>query len=349
MKTTTAGVKSYHEHMREIGFLRVWPGLHPAILRAGAAIPYRMWLLIRHHDADGRGVVDTRRFLKSLYLDGITRAHLRTADAKQRAIFGRDVFFTVDGDRIHYRSLESVAAALAAAPSRSAYILKPGVRHLETFNAQIYAAWIGAGDGPKMASRARLEEIFGVSGQTLRRWEGIAGVDVTFNVVEVKLADAEIAARYIVEDDRPHKAEAASPIIEARLRLENATKAQPGHAEARPAGYVFERDGRIFYRTVNTYTHKYVSGRTGRAKKAAKAAHRAAAGLLSDAGETHDKRLRIFFDARRLNGRRAEDFVTGASVHAQADATGRQPAIRIQHGHAVLWQFSRSKPAEWRF
>lgn len=324
MKTTAAGqVKPYHDHMREIGYLRVWPGLHPAILRAGAAVPYRMWLLIRHHDADGRGVVDTRRFLKSLYLDGITRAHLRTADDKQRAIFGRDVFFTVDGDRIHYRSLESVAAALAAAPGRSAYILKPGVRHLERFNALIYAAWIGAGDGPKMVSRARLEEIFGVSGQTLRRWESIAGVDVTANVVEVAPADAEIAAQYITEDDRPHK------------------------AEARPAGYVFERDGRIYYRTVNTYRSKYVSGRTGRAKKAAKAAHRAAAGLLSDAGETHDKRLRIFFDARRLNGRR--HFVTGASVHAQADAVGRQPAIRIQYGHADLWQFSRRKPAEWRF
>lgn len=323
MTTQAGSVKSYHAHMSAIGFVRVWPGLHPAILRAGASVPYRMWTLIRSLDTAGSGVIGRDHLLRSLHLEGITKAHLRTAVAKQRAIFGHDAFFTVDVEhnRITYRSLEAIAAMLHAAPGRSAYILRPGIRSMEQFNASIYATWLHAtGEAGRMISRAKLEEITGVSAQTLRRWEKAAGVEVTANVVELAEEDAEIAAEHITEDDRPHK------------------------AEAQPTGYIFRRGGRLYYRTVNQYApQRIVTGNRGRAHKAAKAANRAAGGLSSDAAKKQD---RIFFGPKHLSGRR--QLVTGPSVHAQ-NIAGRQPTIRIQHGTADLWSFSRMKPAAWRF
>lgn len=304
--------------MRRSRNLRTYTELNRHAIKTGAVTVLRAWYILRFLDSDGRGVVDRQQFMDQLRLLGMSKAHLRHAQARQTALYGADAFFTVSHDKIEYRSLEAVAERLMVAPGRSVYVPIDGCRSIEAFSASLYAAWHSPEQ--RMISRERLEDLFGVSAQTLRRWERSARVNVEANVVELQDADAAVAAQYIAEDDRPHKQDADG------------------------GGYIFQRDGRTYYRTVNRYAGPFTAGNRGRSRKATKRANYAAGGVLTGAAE---KQNRIYFDARRLAGRR--QLVTGASVHQVTDARGKVPVMRVQYGDAQVWRFSRMKPAEWRF
>lgn len=309
---------TWHAHMSASRNIRTFAELNRHAIKTGAVTVYRMWLILRWLDIDGSGVVDRRQFMAQLRLLGMSKAHLRTAQARQTALYGADVWWTSHSDKIEYRSLEAVCERLQILPGRSVYVPVDGCRSIESFSAMLYAAWHSPES--RMISRERLEDLFGVTAQTLRRWERSARVNVEYNVVEILDGDHEAAARHIAEDDRPHK------------------------QDAEAAGYVFQRDGKTFYRTVNKYAGGFTTGNRGRSRKASKRANYAAGGVLTGAAEKQD---RIFFDARRLAGRRS--FVTGASVHAVTDHRGAQPSMTVQYGDANVWQFSRMKPTEWRF
>lgn len=313
MADNGAPTKTYHEYMTGLQHIRGYAELGRECIRLGVAPVYRIWLLLRHLDRDGRGIVDRDHFLKFAALHGITRADLRYAAAVQATVLGADTFFTVYPDRLEYRGLTAVCAALGVAPGQSVYIGTFTLGSIEKFRANTYASWF-TGRGEVHISRERLRELFGVSDVTMRRWERTAGVDVTFNVVEVLDADQPAAQEHIPQD--------------ARL----------DHLDRLGRTYTFDWHGKTVYRTVNGYQSSYVKAKTGRTRKAAREA-RVKGG--EDSGAAARPRRRVFYPRDRMPA--GYQMTPGACI-VRPD----QAVIATKRGISALWTFSRLRPATRR-
>lgn len=265
--------------------LRSYAELNRYVIAAGLTAPYRIWLLCRLLDGDGRGVVSLDALRTALHALGLGRRIL----PRLQQLPEHTIFLTFLADKVEYRSLESVCITLGVVPGRSVMLPAAVLRTMEDFRAHLYAAWIGGQDS-LLISREKLEGLFNVSADTQRRWERLTAVLVTYNVVQVDPADENAAAAHIPRD--------------ARLSGDRLDRS-----------YTWQYQGSTYYRTVNRYQAPQMQrGRVGNVRKVAKAVRRVKP--VDDHGD--GTRRRIFFDRRTTPAGRQHK--PGASLRA----TGRR-------------------------
>jgi hypothetical protein len=258
--------------------LRTYPELNRWAIAEGVTALYRLWLLVRALDTDGRGVVSRHALVAAMEAHGLSRRHLHRIQQHPQL----SVFLTIHPDKIEYRSLKAVCLALQVKPGRSVYVPASCVGSLETFRAHLYAAWIAAHDC-LLISRERLSGLFQVSPETLRRWERTTGVVVTYNVVEVGPTDAAAATAHLPQD--------------ARLDGDRLDRV-----------YTWEYQGHTYYQTVNRYAAPQLQrAATGNVKKVAKAVS-----VLPVADHGDGTKRRIFYDRQTTPARYQEQ--PGASL-----------------------------------
>lgn len=184
--------------------LKIYPELSRAAVAAGHTTPARIWYLLRYLDRAGRGTV-SRGDLRDLLLKlGLNWRALETARSHQAS----GIYFTdhADAGYIEYRSVFQVATALRTrAGSRTMLIGIHAAATVATFRAALYGAWLGQrGHGLNM-SRAGLCALWGVTVNTLKAWERLAGISVTQQITHVREDDADRADRLIPTDTRDAK------------------------------------------------------------------------------------------------------------------------------------------------
>ena len=291
--------------------LKSYAELNRIIIQRRLSVPYRLWLLLRALDPQGCGVVSKDAVRASLAAYGLNWSHVRTARRHGRA----DLFFTFHGNHIEYRSLQSLCLSLEVEPGRPVNVPAAYMASLESFHAAMYAAWIAQGrDGERHISRARLSEYFGRDEETLRRWERAAGViEVTGNVVEIEESDIEKPDAPIPGDTRPDE------------RLDRR--------------YIFEQEGRYYYRTVNTYKAESDRARTGNTRKIARQVRRS--GVVSREDATGAPLARVFFfdQAMPKNWRERQ----GYSIRSDKRNGGRQ-TLKTIRGTSQRWRLSELRP-----
>src|SRR5215213_9682574 len=180
-----------------VAHLRTYIELNAHVIAQGLDGVYRLWLLARSLDQEGRGVVSTQALLSAMQRFDLNRLHLRRAKLHPKSTS----FFSFHQSKIEYRSLEAVCLSLGVVPGRSVYIPTEAITSVEEFRATLYAAWI-AGHDELYISREKLSNRFHISPDTQRRWERLLGVEITANVVEVAPPDEQTAEPYLPRDHR---------------------------------------------------------------------------------------------------------------------------------------------------
>ena len=161
------------------------PDLALALLREGVAAPGRVWLLLRHMDAEGAGWIELRD----------ARAHLTDKKSPLRICGwrqlrnllreGEPTFWrrevTKDGEeRIWLRSAARVAAALQVTRLKMRPVAVPVAALAESIGlarAHFYATFHSARAQGGPIARETLERLSGVSPRTQRLYEERAGVE----------------------------------------------------------------------------------------------------------------------------------------------------------------------------
>src|SRR4051812_43284371 len=91
--------------------LRTYIELNARVIAQGLDGIYRLWLLARSLDQEGRGVVSAQALLFAMQRFGLNRLHLRRAKLHPKSTS----FFSFHKSKIEYRSLEAVCLALGVA------------------------------------------------------------------------------------------------------------------------------------------------------------------------------------------------------------------------------------------
>jgi hypothetical protein len=161
------------------GHLKIYPDLAAEALRQKLDLPYRLWLLLRQEQPDGRGLLD---------LDDVYR--LSVGSRRQTRTWlagGMGTFWTRAGDRYRLNGLKVVSKIMDTPPDRNgAYIPMADVEDLGRFRAMMYATWFTR---PVTISQAKLAKIFGRKPKTLQRWAKLAGLEVGPNLAWTPLPD----------------------------------------------------------------------------------------------------------------------------------------------------------------
>lgn len=179
--------------------IRIYPDIVLASLQADMASLARIWLLAKHIDVEGKGVLRVANLrnnltekTSSLFLYGKRR--LRTLLAK-----GNGIFWVLDSHRrIWLRSYHKVARYFQI-PKLS---LRPVPIPLESLTNNIFTAraWFYAsyhlGRGAAPISRAAIEQATGVDPQTQRKYEAKVGIDARFNYAIADKLSAEAVEEY---------------------------------------------------------------------------------------------------------------------------------------------------------
>jgi len=152
--------------------VKTFERLNQEVLRKNQARQYRLWLLLRSLDEQGKGWVSYEEALEAFLKLGLSRRSFRDILRK-----GEGLWWTRAQKRIFYFGLEKVCLRLQVLPGRP--ILVPLARRLSEFRALLHASFFVK---PKTISRTRLQELTGKSKTTLRRWEKLTGVKVQPNL-----------------------------------------------------------------------------------------------------------------------------------------------------------------------
>ena len=292
----------------DVAQLRTYIDLNAHVIAENLDGVYRLWLLARALDSDGRGVIGLEDLLKAMQCFDLNRLHLRRAKLHPKAY----VFFSFHEAKIEYRSLEAVCLALCVIPGRSVYLPAECIASTEDFRANLYAAWI-AGHDDLHISREKLSQRFNVSQDTLRRWEKLTGVEVTYNVVEVAAQDEQKAEPHIPRDYR----------------------LTPTDREDRC--YTWTYKGKIYYRTVNRYQALFLErGRLGNVRKVTRRVH----ATKPDDNLGVGTRRRVFFTERTLPANYQEQ--PGISIR------DKRIVVDLPQGVSSLWLFSPWRPVTRR-
>ena len=173
-------------------------GLGLAALRVHQETGYRMWLLARAIDADGKGWV--------------TKANLHIAAKRHLRCSGKTVMRTLDagepdwwsrvGDRVYLAGLQSVSERLDVYRCSAVVLPLSRFARIGDFRATLVAALFA--DGPREISVQKLCELTNRTRRTIQGWRSRANLRVTPNyaVTAVPVADfgPELARRgYIVD------------------------------------------------------------------------------------------------------------------------------------------------------
>ena len=288
----------------DVAHLRTYIDLNAHVIAEGLDGPYRLWLLARALDPDGQGVVGMDALLMAMQSFDLNRLHLRRVKLHPKA----NSFFSFHKAKISYRSLEAVCLALGTTPGRSIYIPTASISSTESFRATLYAAWI-AGHDRLHISRDKLTSLFKTSQDTLRRWEKLAAIEVTYNVVEVA----------------PHDEQAAEPHIPKDARLD--------HFDRLDRCYTWQYKGKIYYRTVNRYAAPDLErARLGNVRKVTRRVHAA----LPDEHHGVGTGQRVFFTKSTTPDNYQEQ--PGASIRDKGKA------VDLPQGVSSLWRFHPWRP-----
>ena len=295
--------------------LRCYTELNRHSIAEGLTSLYRIWLICRAMDSEGRGVVSRDALLVAMAEHGLHPSQLRRIRHHPQL----SAFLTFYPHKIEYRSLQAVCTALQVEPGPSLYIPVECLASTETFRATLYATWI-AGHESLLISRERLTALFQVSAATQRRWESLTGVLVTFNVVEVSENDAAAAAQHLPLDAR----------LDQFDRLDRS--------------YSWKYQGNLYYRTVNRYEApsnlQLQRAATGNVRKVTRAVRHILPVDDHGDGTGHAERRRIFYDGRTTPGNYQE---------AKGDCMRATPRrITTDRGRSALWQFSQWRPVDRR-
>jgi len=153
--------------------VKSYEGLNQEVLRRSEARQYRLWLLLRALDLEGKGWIDYKEAQKAFLALGLSRRSFRDVLRK-----GESLWWTRGPNRIFYASLEKVCFRLRVLPGRPVVIPLDSLRKLSTFKRILYASFFTR---ERTISRARLMELWGVSRTTLRRWERATGIRIQQN------------------------------------------------------------------------------------------------------------------------------------------------------------------------
>lgn len=163
--------------------VKTWPELNLAVLSERKEAGYRLWLVARAFDSDGRGSVD---------VDGLRAYAIDVVGLSRQALWralqdGRE-WWRVEGGRLWYESLADVYERLADVLEGPDPELDLDVRgdhpvivpmamlgDLRDFRAALLAT-IFAGDG-RLVSQERVAATIGRTRKTVRAWFKVAGVE----------------------------------------------------------------------------------------------------------------------------------------------------------------------------
>jgi hypothetical protein len=201
----------------------------------------------------------------------IAQAHINEAQADSEA----RKFIEIDAERgkVNYRSEESVGAELNTTVGIPVKIDIGNLRKRK-FKPALYAAWIAAGkDGALMMSRARISYLTGLSDETQRRYEHVAGVQVTANI------------GYAPESLVQQEVDSSTCLVPADDRDEKLGNR-----------YFYKRRGdkeNLYWRTVNTYKVDDAAYRRAPTGNSRKVNRRLRAAVIGEAVPQ-----RVFFQGR---------------------------------------------------
>lgn len=294
--------------------VKVYTELSREATRTGRAAALRVWVALRAMDRSGSGIVGRKELRSFQRVFDVSDGDLRYADAQSAG-----AFFTIYTDRIEYRSLYAVCAALGVKPGRVHELQPADLRTVGRFKAAVYAAWMSA-DEPKQISRKNLAKLWNHGDDTLRRWERATGVAVVANVVELTPAQMGTATepgqawQHIPRDDRPN---------------------QEGNA------YTWtDRSGRTFYRTVNSYQSFTPKARRGMVRKVVRRLN-AQRSTGADSGGATDGVIRAFYDLRKEP--------TNYQLTPGACLLFTDKILTTERGVHSVWQYSAQRPVSRAF
>ena len=200
-----------------VNTVKVHPVLADAILATRMDLSYRVWLCLRAHDPDGRGLwlwSDVERLIVSEL--GI----MAWASLYRAARAGRGLFWEREGDVLSLRSLEKVCRSFEARPQRPAYVPMDALCGVASFRAACLAASFA--DERSLDRVVSLETLAGRVGRSERTVWGYlrrAGCMIEHNalksVMPPQRPDAELAA------DGWYRARQPDGSVEMRKRLPN--------------------------------------------------------------------------------------------------------------------------------
>ncbi len=141
---------------------------------------FRIWLLARHIDVDGRGWVDYKQLKKACRIFRVPSVHI---DEGATDPTGQLFFEVRNNGTVSYASLASVGVALGCKSIGKPVLVDVHTLRRDRFKPMLYAVWISAGrDGCRTMTRKTIEKLTGLPETTQRRFEKLAGVQVTPNV-----------------------------------------------------------------------------------------------------------------------------------------------------------------------
>lgn len=160
--------------------LRTYPDLSAYCLQDGLDLPYRLWLILRHHE-NGQGWATIEDVIR---LSPGNKRQTKTWLRKGNGLFWNPD----DHGRIWLMGLGAVCERLHVIPWRGTVnIPSEDIGNLKRFRAALYASFFAF--KPKTISRGKLTEKFGRSAPTLREWEKTAGVKVQRNTAWARLPE----------------------------------------------------------------------------------------------------------------------------------------------------------------
>ena len=193
VKTSNASEKRQLAPQGRAGSVKIYPDIAAGMLRQEQAAAGRLWLLLRHLDADGRGVLRVVNLKEVLTT---ARAPLRLCGWRQlRNLLrqGDGIFWQRDKDSVWLRSAGRVAASLGVSRLNGHPVAVP-VKHLlgsvGEARAYLYASFHAGRQstterrsGQKPIARETLTALTGLTAESQRGYERRVGVSVSRNYV----------------------------------------------------------------------------------------------------------------------------------------------------------------------
>ncbi|NHZ71561.1 MAG: hypothetical protein GWP17_00530 [Aquificales bacterium] len=173
--------------------VKVYPDIALGMLRQEQAAAGRLWLLLRHLDGDGRGVLRVVNLRETLTQTKTPHRLCGWRQLRNLLRQGEGIFWQRDKERIWLRSAGRVAAALGVTRLNGRPVAVP-VKHLlgsiGEARAYLYASFHAGRQsvserrsGQKPIARDTLTELTGLTAESQRGYERRVGVRVSRNYV----------------------------------------------------------------------------------------------------------------------------------------------------------------------
>lgn len=177
------------------GTVSLAPSLGLAILRHKQAPAARLWLLLRHLDKDGRGVLPLQLVREAFTAEASPLRFCGPRRLRGLLAAGSDRFWTNDGERIWLRSTIRVAGALGVKQFKGQAVAIPAAAltgGIGGVRAHLFSAF-HSGRDPAPIARQTLARISGVAPRTQRHYDQISGAGKQTNYACGPRLDSAVA------------------------------------------------------------------------------------------------------------------------------------------------------------